>query len=220
MIFNVTDGYLTINKANVEVLIAGNTDINEYLGYEQSVTGYTVSTTNTSYNTASVVFQGNATASGTAVGIYTMGLNASQFTNTDDNYNVSFNISDGWLEIVKAGVVIVEIVGNQSTLPYNGEIQSVSGYVVDTVKGRNELGEPYASYYPSDNDDIQFTGSAVAQRRDVGTTMMGLTVDNFANTNEDFLVRFHVTDGYLTIDPLDVIVTIAGKRLASRCYFE
>jgi uncharacterized protein (TIGR02145 family) len=212
--FNVTDGYLTVNKANVEVFVTGNTDINEYLSVEQSVTGYTINTNSNIYNIQnSVVFNGNATASGTAVGIYNMGLSANQFTNNDNNFNVNFNVTDGWLEIVKAGIVIVEIVGHQDTVDYNGTLQTVTGWSIDTVKGRYvESGEPYANHYPASASDIQFNGTATASRTDVGTTMMGLRADDFVNTNESFKVRFHVTDGFLTVKPLDVTVAIKGNR--------
>jgi len=212
--FNVTDGYLTVNKANVEVFVTGNTDINEYLGVEQSVTGYAINTNSNIYNIQnSVVFNGNATASGTAVGIYNMGLSANQFANNNGNFNVSFNVTDGWLEIVKAGIVIVEIVGHQDTVDYNGTLQTVTGWSIDTVKGRYvESGEPYANHYPASASDIQFNGNATASRTDVGTTMMGLRADDFVNTNESFKVRFHVTDGFLTVKPLDVTVAIKGNR--------
>ena len=212
VIFNVTDGYLTINKANAEVLIVGNTDINEYTSNPQTVSGYTVSTTNAAYNTASISFTGNATATGTLAGIYNMNLAANQFINNDANFNVTFNVTDGWLEIVKAGVVIVNIAGNTDTSIYNGQQHTVTGYHVVSIEGHSDVDpfEAYADIYFEEY--IDFDGAATASRTNVGTTAMGLSVDDFSSNNPNFIVRFHVTDGYQTVNPLAVVVTIEGAH--------
>ena len=91
-----------------------------------------------------------------------MGLNASMFTNNDDNFNVTFNVTDGWLEIVRAGIVIVNIAGNHSVVEYNGTVQTVRGYTVLPIEGHNEFGRAYIEYYPV--DAIQFTGDSTVSR--------------------------------------------------------
>jgi len=57
--------------------------------------------------------------------------------------------------------------------------------------------------------DFTFNGTAAAARTDAGTTNMNLTAEQFVNTNPNFAtVTFNVTDGYQTINPIDVTVTI------------
>ena len=64
-------------------------------------------------------------------------------------------------------------------------------------------------------NDFTFTGNAAAKGTDVGTYNMGLTAEQFKNTNSNFAkVTFVVaTDGQLEITPVtdEVTVTIAGK---------
>ena len=61
--------------------------------------------------------------------------------------------------------------------------------------------------------DFTFSGTASAARTDAGTTYMGLAANQFTNTNTNFsTVTFNVTDGYQTINPIDVTVTITGAN--------
>ena len=52
-----------------------------------------------------------------------------------------------------------------------------------------------------------FEDDAVAKGTNAGTYSMGLTEDQFTNTNDNFKVTFAVTDGKLTINPKAVTVT-------------
>ncbi len=214
VMFNVTDGYLTINKANVEVIVTGHTAIKEYDNIARTVSGYEKYATSPLYDITNVGFTGDATATRTVVGITNMGLAANQFTNSDNNFNVTFNVNDGWLEIVAAGTVIVNIIGNNDAYTYNGTEQSVTGYTVGNIEGHHtETHQAYSEYYPQ--TAINFIGTTADQtaaRTDVGTTFMNLTEDMFENTDPHFIVRFHVTNGYVKVNPAPVTVTIEGAN--------
>ena len=95
---------------------------------------------------------------------------------------------------------IVTITGHNNTTVYDGTEHSVSGYDV-------EISTPlYAE------TDFTFSGTATAKRTEVGMTTMGLKVEQFTNTNNNFsTVTFNVTDGFQTITSRDgVIVKITG----------
>ena len=91
----------------VVVTITGHSDTVDYDGNEKSVSGYDVSITEGSkYTTSDFTFNGNAEAKGTEAGTYLMGLNADQFTNTNDNYEkVTFIVNDGSLTINPKSIV-------------------------------------------------------------------------------------------------------------------
>ena len=95
---------------------------------------------------------------------------------------------------------VVTITGHNNTTVYDGKEHSVSGYDV-------EISTPlYAE------TDFTFSGMATAKRTEVGMTTMGLKVEQFTNTNNNFsTVTFNVTDGFQTITSRDgVIVKITG----------
>ena len=92
---------VTAQDGEVVLTITGRSDTVEYDGNEKSVSGYDVTITEGSkYTTDDFTFNGNAEAKGTEAGTYSMGLNADQFTNTNDNYTqVTFIVNDGTLTI-------------------------------------------------------------------------------------------------------------------------
>ena len=95
------DLIVTAEDGEVVVTITGRSDSVEYDGNEKSVSGYEVTITEGSkYTTDDFTFNGTAEAKGTEAGTYSMGLNADQFTNTNDNYTqVTFIVNDGTLTI-------------------------------------------------------------------------------------------------------------------------
>ena len=103
--YNITkeEGKLIVTAEDGEVVvtITGHSDSVEYDGNEKSVSGYDVTITEGSkYTTDDFTFNGTAEAKGTEAGTYSMGLNADQFTNTNDNYTqVTFIVNDGTLTI-------------------------------------------------------------------------------------------------------------------------
>ena len=200
--FVVTDGYQEISPITATVTITGHNDVVAYDGTEHSVTGYDVSFSNNLYKETDFTFSGTAEAKRTDEGKTMMGLAAGQFTNTNANFDgVTFNVTDGYMQITAVTDVVVTITGHNNTTDYDGTEHSVSGY---DVKISNPL---YKESY------FTFSGTAEAKRTDAGKTMMGLAASQFANKNVDFTnVTFNVTDGYQTISPITATVTIKGHR--------
>ncbi len=94
-----------VPATGVVVTITGKKRTVIYNGEEHFAAGYTVSSNNASYTTASVAFSGNDTVRATYAGTYEMQLADSLFSNTDPNYaEVEFVIVNGSLTIAKASV--------------------------------------------------------------------------------------------------------------------
>ena len=108
--YNITkvegDLVVTAQDGEVVVTITGHSDSVEYDGNEKTVSGYDVAITEGSkYTTDDFTFNGTAEAKGTEAGTYSMGLNADQFTNTNDNYTqVTFIVNDGTLTITPKSI--------------------------------------------------------------------------------------------------------------------
>ena len=98
---------VTAQDGEVVVTITGHSDTVDYDGNEKSVSGYDVTITEGSkYTTSDFTFNGTAEAKGTEAGTYLMGLNADQFTNTNDNFTqVTFIVNDGSLTINPKSIV-------------------------------------------------------------------------------------------------------------------
>ena len=109
--YNITkvegDLVVTAQDGEVVVTITGHSDTVDYDGNEKTVQGYDVTITEGSkYTTSDFTFNGNAEAKGTEAGTYLMGLNADQFTNTNDNFTqVTFIVNDGSLTINPKSIV-------------------------------------------------------------------------------------------------------------------
>ena len=208
--FRVTDGKLTITPAALTITVTGNTDEMAYNGSEQSVTGYTLSCTSNLYDATKVVFEGDDEAAGTTIGEYAMGLTTDMFTYEDDNFaNVTFNVTDGKLTITSIDVTVT-ITGANNTVDYDGAAHRVTGYTATANNDLYNVEEDF-TFTPAENA-ILVDEEIAAIRTDAGTTYMGLAANQFANTNTNFNVTFRVTDGYITITPIDVTVTITGAN--------
>lgn len=125
--------------------------------------------------------------------------------------NYAIVLAKGQLEVtVSDAVVVVRIKGNTDSQKYNGNEQSVSGYIVAgvTVDGKD------SSLYGADAEtDFTFSGSATAARTDAGTTDMGIVADQFKNINKNFSkVTFDVKDGSMTITKREVTLTSASDE--------
>ena len=206
VMFNVTDGYQTITPLAVEVAIAGNNDTTEYDGNAHTVEGYVATANSDLYDTAAnIKFTGAATATRTDAGTTNMGLTPEQFVNANDNFTVTFTVTDGFQTITPvAAEVTVTINGSKITKTYDGAEHIAAGYAV---------GIDNPLYTP---DDIAFTGTSTASRTEVGTTYMGLAEDQFSNKNPNFTnVKFVVTDGWMKIDPLAMTVTVTGNSVTA-----
>ena len=209
--FNVTDGWMTVEPIDVTVTITGATNTANYDGNAHTVTGYTATANTGLYDVQhDFTFNGPTSATRTHVvegtdadGKTDMGLLASQFTNTNPNFGtVTFNVTDGWQKINPI-TATVTVIGANNTTDYDGAEHSVNGYTATSSTNLYKV--------TGENVDFTFNGTAEAARTIVGTTNMGLTAGQFTNTNTDFsAVTFDVTDGYQTINPIDVTVTVTG----------
>ena len=109
-----------------------------------------------------------------------------------DNYEITQKF--GKLIVNPVGTVTVTIVGNSDTVTYDGSVHEVKGYVVTNISD--------ALYSEA---DINFDGNDSVKRTEEGTSTMGITAENFSNTNTNFgKVNFVVTDGSLTITPASI----------------
>ena len=192
---------LTITKRPVTVTITGNTDSKVYNGSEQKIEGYTVGIVDELYSEDYITFSGTDVAKGTDVGTYDMGLKKDQFTNTNDNFDVTFTVTDGSLEITPVtSKVTVTITENSGTEKYDGAEKTVTGYKAESD---NEL-------YAATTDNFTFSGNDSVKGTDAGTYDMELKPEDFANTNKNFSnVEFVIVDGTLKINPREVTLTSA-----------
>ena len=193
------DGTLEVTPLDVIVTIIGHTNTLTYNGKEQAVYGYEWNASEVLYDTdAYFTYTGDSVAKGTTVGTYEMGLKTEQFTNTNDNFNVTFKVTDGWLTINRLDV-IVDITGHLDTVTYNGVEQAIYGYEWDA----------HTDLY-TENDFIH-QGDSVAAGTTIGTYMMDLAEDQFENVNMNFNVTFKLNDdGWLTITPILDTITITA----------
>lgn len=99
--FSVTDGGLEITEAEFTVAVVGTSDSVVYDGEAHTIEGYTATCDNAAYSADNIVFSGTATASGTEVGSYNMGLAANQFSYDDENCAATFSVTDGTLLITQ-----------------------------------------------------------------------------------------------------------------------
>jgi len=203
MIFNNIQNYG--RREPVVVTITGSiNDYAQYNGQTQSVSGYTITIDNPRYSESDIVFSGTATASGTNLGIYRMGLKASQFTNTNAKFDVTFVVNDGYIQIVKRDVTVT-VTGNTNTVSYTGSVRSVTGFILS-------CSDPLYN-----TASVGFSGTATASGTDAGTYYMNLPnqLSAFSNSDDNFNASFNIIDGYIRIGSKPVTVTIVGEQVTA-----
>ena len=141
-------------------------------------------------------FTGGQTDVGKSANTFT--YKAKEGTNPD-NYAITTEF--GTLEVTPVtDKVTVTIKGGKSSVTYNGEEHTVSGYKVADIS--NPL-------YKEAN--FTFSGKAEAKGKNAGTYKMGLKAADFANTSNNFTnVEFVVADGQLEITKRPVMLTSAN----------
>jgi hypothetical protein len=198
------NGTLTIKPASATVAITGHNNTTPYDGEEHTVSGYDVAISNPLYTESDFRFSSTAQAERTDAGKTNMGLASNQFENTNPNFNVTFNVTDGHQEIIAINVY-VSVKGNSATEDYDGSEKSATGY---TATASNNL-------YDVEND-IEFSGTAEAKRTEPGNESMGLDASQFSNKNANFNATFTVEeDGKLTVNPVIKFVNEDGTELQS-----
>ena len=192
---------------DVIVTITGNFSHVTYSGQQQTVSGYTAAADHPDYDvTRDFVFRRETECSAERIEVGTtyMGLTKEDFVNVNPDFgNVLFDITDGYIEILPVSVT-VEIEGNTSTVPYDGEMHSIEGYEIKGITCTYSAPEePEFTIYDCQAytaEDFIFTGEAAAEREEAGITNMGLKPDLFENRNVNFeTVTFLVTDGFLEV---------------------
>jgi uncharacterized repeat protein (TIGR02543 family)/LPXTG-motif cell wall-anchored protein len=196
--------YAVAYRKNITIQVSGKNNIDEFNGYAHTTTGYDATLPDGVTGISVSLKEGQtATASRTEVGTTYMGLTSDMFEVTGenaDNYNVTIVIAaDGYQKITPvAQEVIVKIIGKTASNEYDGTGHTAAEYKVEKISN---------TLYTA--DDFSFSGNATASRTEVGTTNMGLTAAQFANTNKNFSkVTFVVTDGSQEITPANVTVQV------------
>ena len=198
----VTDGSLTISKRPVVLTSAdltkvydgtalenGNTPVKEEFGTEKAFP----ENEGLEYD-----FTGSQTNVGKSANTFT--YKAEEGTNTKlTNYAITTEF--GTLEVTPVtDKVTVTIKGGKSSVTYNGEEHTVSGYKVADIS--NPL---YTA------NDFSFSGTAEAKGKNASIYKMGLKAADFANTSNNFTnVEFVVADGQLEITKRPVMLTSAN----------
>lgn len=196
----VEDGQLVINPRPVVLTSAdltkvydgtalenGNTPVKEEFGTEKAFP---------ENEGLKYTFTGGQTDVGKSANTFTYKPN----TNTKlTNYEITK--TEGTLEVTPVtDKVTVTIKGGKSSVTYNGEEHTVTGYKVADIS--NPL---YTA------NDFSFSGTAEAKGKNAGLYKMGLKAADFANTSNNFTnVEFVVADGQLEITKRPVMLTSAN----------
>ena len=194
VIVNKINGTLTISKR--KVTLTSQTDSKDYDGTPLTRPDVTI----TNGFVKDEVKEVKATGSVTNV-------SEGEVTNTivitkgenfkESNYSITMN--EGKLSITKVNAeVTVTIKGNSKTTPYNGTVQSVGGYTVESISN---------TLYTS--TDFTLNGQAMATGKDAAKYPMNLDATQFVNNNTNFAnVKFEIAeDGQLIINPRAVTLT-------------
>ena len=194
--FVVEDGILTISKRSVKLTSEGGSKV--YDG--------------TALTKPEVTVGGDGFVEGEVSDVKAIGsvthVSEGEVTNTitytegenfkADNYTIEKDEGELWITPV-TDKVTVTIKGGKSSVTYNGEDHTVTGYKVADIS--NPL-------YKEAN--FTFSGKAEANGKNAGIYKMGLKAADFANTSNNFTnVEFVVADGQLEITKRPVMLTSA-----------
>ena len=123
----VTDGILTVNPLKVTVAVKGQEVNVYYTGFELQSEGYDVTAISSDlYSVDDFAFNGNAVVKATMDRSYAymMGLDATQFVNNNSNFDVTFEVTDGYLKIYYLeGVSPAREDGNDTPVAPQPEVQ-------------------------------------------------------------------------------------------------
>lgn len=193
----VEDGQLVINPRPVVLTSADLTKVYDGTALTNGDTPVTVGGDGFADGEgATYDFTGSQTDVGKSENTFT--YKAKEGTNPD-NYAITTEF--GTLEVTPVtDKVTVTIKGGKSSVTYNGEEHTVSGYKVSDIS--NPL---YTA------NDFSFSGTAEAKGKNAGLYKMGLKAADFANTSNNFTnVEFVVADGQLEITKRPVKLTSAN----------
>ena len=194
--FKIVDGTLNISRRDVTLTSA--TDSKTYDGKPLTNDNVAVGGDGFAEGEGAVY---NVTGSQTEAGFSNNTFSYELKDNTKtDNYNItSF---EGILTVSSSeDEVVVTITGNKDTQKYDGTEKTVEGYTVSITSPLYK------------ESDFTFDGTALVKGTNADTYMMGLSEENFTNTNKNFAkVTFHVIDGSLVIEKRNLILTSASAQ--------
>ena len=194
--FKIVDGTLNISRRDVTLTSA--TDSKTYDGKPLTNDNVAVGGDGFAEGEGAVY---NVTGSQTEAGFSNNTFSYELKDNTkSDNYNItSF---EGILTVSSSeDEVVVTITGNKDTQKYDGTEKTVKGYTVSITSPLYK------------ESDFTFDGTALVKGTNADTYMMGLSEENFTNTNKNFAkVTFHVIDGSLVIEKRNLVLTSASAQ--------
>ena len=199
---------LKVTKAPVKVTVKGNSNTYAYNGWEQVVSGYSLKIDNSLYSVNDIVFSGDSVIRKTGSGSYAMGLKASDFTNKNANFDVTFDVADGQLVILSREIAVKYNDAGDTIHVVIGEKDSDSE-VNDKINSALENHEPpipLPTKAADDDSTYDFAGWA----KNLGTGMYepifdaSVKLDTIQvvyqkNPEETIDVVIHVTDTYREI---------------------
>ena len=194
VIVNVTKGKLTISKR--EVTLTSETASKPYDGIPLTKPEVTIIGGFVKDEVTEVQATGSVTNVSEGEVTNTITYKTSDKFNAN-NYSIIKN--EGKLSITPVtDEVTVRIKGNKDTATYNGTVQSVSGYTVESISN---------TLYTS--TDFTLKDQATATGKDANTYPMNLDATQFVNNNTNFSnVKFEIAeDGQLVINPRAVTLT-------------
>ena len=194
--FKIVDGTLNISRRDVTLTSA--TDSKTYDGKPLTNDNVAVGGDGFAEGEGAVY---NVTGSQTEAGFSNNTFSYELKDNTKpDNYNItSF---EGILTVSSSeDEVVVTITGNKGTQKYDGTEKTVEGYTVSITSPLYK------------ESDFNFDGIALVKGTNADAYMMGLSEENFTNTNKNFAkVTFHVIDGSLVIEKRNLVLTSASAQ--------
>lgn len=194
--FKIVDGTLNISRRDVTLTSA--TDSKTYDGKPLTNDNVAVGGDGFAEGEGAVY---NVTGSQTEAGFSNNTFSYELKDNTKpDNYNItSF---EGILTVSSnEDEVVVTITGNKGTQKYDGTEKTVEGYTVSITSPLYK------------ESDFNFDGIALVKGTNADAYMMGLSEENFTNTNKNFAkVTFHVIDGSLVIEKRNLVLTSASAQ--------
>ena len=202
VIVNKINGTLTISKR--EVTLTSQTDSKDYDGTPLTRPDVTITGGFVKDEVKEVKATGSVTNVSEGEVTNTITYKTSNKFNPN-NYSITKN--EGKLSITPVtDEVTVTIKGNSKATPYNGTVQSVGGYTVESISN---------TLYTS--TDFTLNGQAMATGKDAATYPMNLDATQFVNNNTNFSnVKFEIAeDGQLVINPRAVTLT---SETASKDY--
>ena len=194
--FKIVDGTLNISRRDVTLTSA--TDSKTYDGKPLINDNVAVGGDGFAEGEGAVY---NVTGSQTEAGFSNNTFSYELKDNTKpDNYNIT--PFEGILTVSSSeDEVVVTITGNKGTQKYDGTEKTVEGYTVSITSPLYK------------ESDFNFDGIALVKGTNADTYMMGLSEENFTNTNKNFAkVTFHVIDGSLVIEKRNLVLTSASAQ--------